>query len=116
MKQEVHDDPYGLDAWDQRHGSRCFVTIANSRQWMAITGECPPTEPPTAKHYTEMGLPWFDYYGGDVEAVAGAATLNGLASVARKGDEEGRNPVAGERDDARALRHRASCQGLVPSA
>jgi len=93
MKQEVYDDPHGLDAWDQRHGSRCFVTIANSRQWMAITGERPPTEPLTAKHYTEMGLPWFDYYGGDAEAVAGAATLNGLASVAQMGDEKGETPL-----------------------
>ena len=93
MKQEVYDDPHGLDAWDQRHGSRCFVTIANSKQWMAITGECPPTEPLAAKHYTEMGLPWFDYYGGDVEAVAGAATLNDLASVAQMGDEKGETPL-----------------------
>ncbi len=93
MKQEVFDDPHGLDAWDQRHCSRCFVTIANSRQWMAITGEAPPTEPPTAKQYSEMGLPWFDYYGGDLEAVAGAATLAGLASVVRKGDEKGENPL-----------------------
>ena len=93
MKQEVYDDPHGLDAWDQRHGSRCFVTIVNSKQWMAITGECPPTEPLTAKHYTEMGLPWFDYYGGDIEAVAGAPTLNGLASVAQMGDEKGETPL-----------------------
>ena len=93
MKQEVYDDPYGLDAWDQRHGGRCFVTIANSRQWMAITGERPPTEPPAAKHYTEMGLPWFDYYGSDAEAVAGAAALNCLASVAQMGDEKGETPL-----------------------
>ena len=93
MKQEVYDDPHGLEAWDQRHGSRCFVTIANSKQWMAVTGECPPTEPPTAKQYTEMGLPWFDYYGGDAEAVAGAATLNGLVGVARMGEKKGEAPL-----------------------
>ena len=93
MKQEIHDDLHGLDAWDQRHGSRCFVTIANSAQWMAMTGERPPTEPPTAKHYTEMGLPWFDYYGGDIEAVAGAAVLKGLASVAEMGEQKGETPL-----------------------
>ena len=36
MKQEIYDDPYGLDAWDQRHYSRCFVTIANSIAWARI--------------------------------------------------------------------------------
>ena len=25
MKQDIYDDPHGLDAWDQRHSSRCFV-------------------------------------------------------------------------------------------
>ena len=93
MKQEIYDDRHGLDAWDQRHGSRCFVTIANSAQWMAVTGERPPTEPPTAKHYTEMGLPWFDYYGGDVEAVAGAAVLKGVTSVAEMGEQKGETPL-----------------------
>ena len=93
MKQEIYDDRHGLDAWDQRHGSRCFVTIANSAQWMAVTGEHPPTEPPTAKHYTEMGLPWFDYYGGDVEAVVGAAALKGLASVAEMGERKSETPL-----------------------
>ena len=44
MKQEVYDDPYGLDAWDQRHFSRCFVTIANSVTWHAIIGERPPEQ------------------------------------------------------------------------
>ena len=83
MKQDIYDDPYGLDAWDQQHVSRCFVTLVNSAQWMAITGERPPTEPPTARQYTEAGLPWFDYYGGDAAAVAGAEKLKTVKSVAQ---------------------------------
>ncbi len=51
MRQEIYDGPYGLDAWDQRHSSRCFVTIANSAVWTEVTGERPPIEPPTAKEY-----------------------------------------------------------------
>ena len=31
--------PVWLDAWDQRNASRCFVTLLNSMQWMAVTGE-----------------------------------------------------------------------------
>ena len=38
MKQEICDDHYGLDAWDQRHGSRCFVSLRNSVQWTAVAG------------------------------------------------------------------------------
>ena len=89
MKQEIYNDRYGLDVWDQRNSSRCFVTIANSAGWTAITGERPPTEPPTAKEYTEAGLPWFDYYGGDAVAVEGAQKLKGLTSVVEMGKEKG---------------------------
>ena len=90
MKQEIYDDRYGLDAWDQRHVSRCFVTVVNSAQWMAVTGEQPPTRPPTAKQYTEAGLPWFDYYGGDAEVISGAEKLAGIKSVAQIAGEQGR--------------------------
>ena len=93
MKQEIYDDPYGLDAWDQRHGSRCFVSLLNTTQWMAITGERPPTEPPTAHDYAARGLPWFDYFGGDARAVAGSGKLQGLKSVAQQGKVTGQMPL-----------------------
>ena len=75
MTQEIYDDEHGLDAWDQRHSSRCFVTIANAAVWQAITGEHLPGEAPTAADYTKAGLPWFDYYDGKREALAGAKLL-----------------------------------------
>ena len=89
MHQEIYEDDYGLDVWDQRHPVRCFVTIANSAQWMAITGERPPTEPPTARHYTEAGLPWYDYYDADHEAVSGSKILKSVKSVAQTAEEKG---------------------------
>lgn len=89
MKQEIYDDPYGIDAWNQDHPSRCFVTVVNSAQWMAVTGEPPPTRPPTARQYTEAGLPWFDYYGGDAEVITGAEKLSGIKSVAQIAGEMG---------------------------
>lgn len=94
MKQQIFDDPYGLDAWDQRHFSRCFVTIANSAVWAAVTGERPPTAPPTAACYTEAGLPWFDYYGGDAKALEGAEALAKLKSVAQTAKEK-ESPLPG---------------------
>jgi hypothetical protein len=62
MRQQVYADPHGLDAWDQSISSRCFVTLVDAVQWREITGETPPTKPPTAADYTKAGLPWFDYY------------------------------------------------------
>ena len=93
MRQEIYEDDYGLDAWDQRHASRCFVTIANSTQWLALTGERPPTEPPTARDYVDAGLPWFDYYGGDRKALAETEKMRGLVSVAQLGAHKGKTPL-----------------------
>ena len=56
---------------------------------MAVTGEQPPTRPPTATEYTNAGLPWFDYYGGDAEVVSGAEKLEGIESVAQIAGEKG---------------------------
>ena len=49
--------------------------------------------PPTAKEYTDAGLPWFDYYGGDLEAVEGAKKFKGLVSVATMGEKTGEQPL-----------------------
>ncbi|MCY4627392.1 MAG: hypothetical protein OXE58_07460 [Acidobacteria bacterium] len=93
MKQQIYDDPYGLDVWDQRHGSRCFVSLLNTTQWMTVTGTRPPSEPPTARDYTARGLPWFDYYGGDARAVAGSDKLGRLASVVQHAKAIGQEPA-----------------------
>ena len=93
MIQNIYDDPHGLDAWDQRHASRCFVTLANSAQWLAISGERPPTLPPTAKDYTNAGLPWFAWYDGDAAAIDGADKLSSLKSVKQAGEATGQKPL-----------------------
>ena len=95
MKQEIYADPYGLDAWDQRHVSRCFVTIAIAQQWQAITGEKIPTEMPTASQYTRAGLPWFDYYGGDAEALKGSEALSSMKSVTAMAEAKGAAALEG---------------------
>ena len=89
MRQEIYEDLHGLDVWDQRHPVRCFIAIANTVQWMAITGEHPPIKPPTAEDYTNAGLPWFDYYDAEHEAVSGSDILKSMKSVAQTGKEKG---------------------------
>lgn len=93
MKQEIYDDPHDFDVWDTRAGSRCFVHIANSVQWRAVTTEESPTRPLTAREYTDAGLPWFEYYGGDAEVLGGAKKLAGLKTVKEIGEEKGEHPL-----------------------
>ncbi len=83
MKQEIFDDPHDFDVWDTRASSRCFVHIANSLTWRAVTGEEPPTTPLTSGEYQEAGMPWFEYYGGDRDALEGARKLAELKTRSR---------------------------------
>ncbi len=93
MRQQIFDDPYKLSDWDQEHVSRCFVHIANSLVWRQITGEQPPTVPPTASEYTKAGLPWFEYYDEGRSAVPGSTILEKLKSVVQLGKEKGDVPL-----------------------
>ena len=94
MRQEIYEDEYGLEAWETSVRSRCFVHILNSVQFFDVTGARPPSKPPTAREYTAAGLPWFDYYGGDLKALEGAQELAGLDSVAVKKLKKGEGVLA----------------------
>jgi len=93
MKQEIFDDPYDLSDWDTGHSSRCFAHIANSMVWRGITGQQPPTVPPTAADYDRRGLPWFEYYDDAGSAVEGPSVLKGLKSVFQIGTSKGDVPL-----------------------
>jgi hypothetical protein len=105
MKQPIYKDPYGIDAWDQSVSSRSFVTLVDAVQWREITGELPPTKPPTAEDYSKAGLPWFDYYAADLETLAGAPELTLVKSVAEMAAEKGEQPLGpdGEVDPAAVI-------------
>lgn len=94
MQQEIFEDEYGLDAWDIEHSSRCYVHIMNSEQYQEVTGLQTPYKPPSAKEYTDEGLPWFDYYAEGKKALKGSKKLAELDSVAAKGIKKGKNPLS----------------------
>ena len=95
MRQEVYEDEYGFDAWCTSVRARCFVHVLNSLQFFAVSGAEPPQDPPTAKEYAAAGLPWFDYYGGDLTALEGSKKLLGLDSVAVMNLKKGKGTLAG---------------------
>jgi hypothetical protein len=93
MRQEIYEDPFSIHDWDTEHGSRCFIHLVNSTTWQALTGQKPPTQPPTAKRYTDAGFPWFDYYDKELNALNGSKGLAGLKSVKEMGEEKRANPL-----------------------
>jgi hypothetical protein len=80
MRQQIFEDEFDLNDWDQEHGSRCFITIANCADWTAITGEAMPSQPVTVRAYAAAGLPWYDYYA-ETPALDGSTALQGFKSI-----------------------------------
>ena len=94
MRQNIHEDEYGFDAWDTSQASRCFVHILNSEQWQHATGQPVPGKPPTAADYSNAGLPWFEHYDDTQKPLAGSGKLAGLHSVAAMGVQQGEKPLS----------------------
>ena len=88
IDQEIYEDPYGIGQWDQRNCARIYISLLNSVQWFAATGERPPGETVTANDYTNCGMPWFDYYDADAKALDGAESFSSLSSVREKDFEQ----------------------------
>jgi hypothetical protein len=80
MTQEIFEDEYGIDAWDQSQGLRLFVHLANSEQYKEITGKNPPTQAPTPQLYKQYNYPWFQYYD-DGAVLDGSEILSKVDSV-----------------------------------
>jgi hypothetical protein len=92
ITQEIAKLRERSDAWDLSQRARCFVHIANSEAWAALTGAPPPTTMPTAADYRRAGLPWFAWYA-DRPAKAGSSILAALKSVATLGREKREAPL-----------------------
>ncbi len=93
MRQEIYRDRFDLADWDLAHSSRCFIHLANSLVWQAITGSAPPTRPPTSADYSRAGLPWFEYYDESRQAVGGSGLLRRLESVFQRGRRRRGSPL-----------------------
>jgi hypothetical protein len=81
MRQVIYPDPFKLEDWDVAAADRVFVTLIHAKDWKKVTGEAAPNEPPSAKDYSRVGLPWFEHYGKDQSGLPGSETLAGVESV-----------------------------------
>lgn len=99
MEQEIYEDDWKVEQYEESAGSRCFIHLLNSVQWKEVTGETPPGKPPTARDYTAAGMPWFDYFNEGAGVVEGNERLTGLKSVSRLAREGGDRKVLFDHDD-----------------
>ena len=93
MKQEIFDDPHSFDMWDTRASG---PLLRSHHQLAGVEGHHWRGAPHDAAHFTEYqdaGLPWFDWSGGDREALEGAKKLADLKTVKGVGEEKGEHPL-----------------------
>ena len=81
MKQKIYPDSYGIDTWDPHSFGRVYVHIVNSLMYREITGLEPPPTPVSAREYARYGLPWFDLYDQEKDAIEESDTLTGVKST-----------------------------------
>lgn len=98
MHQEIFEDTFEPEDWDWDATERVFVSLIHAKDWMSITGEPALNEPPTAQDYAEAGLPWFDYYARDLQALPGSDTLAGVKSIAKVFGEKTGAELVGSAD------------------
>lgn len=75
IRQKVYQDRHGVEAWTTEPAATVSAYLVPAPSWRALTGNRPPSRPPTAKTYTEAGLPWFDYYDPDADALGANSPL-----------------------------------------
>ena len=83
MRQRIHRDHFDLDDWDTSLGRRCFIHLMDAQAFASATGRRPPSRPPTAREYSDAGLPWFEHYR-DAPGLNALPVLSGLDSVAAR--------------------------------
>ncbi|WP_373500591.1 hypothetical protein [Desulfococcus sp.] len=107
MRQRIHPDPHGLDAWDPGTCGEIVIHILNSARFREIAGFDPPPTPIDAAAYTRHGLPWFDLYDEEKGDLPGSATLAGAGTVrardAALGIENASAPVEISGDQVKRL-------------
>ena len=81
IKQEIFKDQWEPADWDLSRPSRVWVHLVEATVWKALTGRAPFSKPIGAQEYAAAGLPWFEYYRDDMDAVEGSAILAQLQSV-----------------------------------
>ena len=95
MHQTTEQDPFAIDAWDQPQAQRHSVHLVDCAQWLQLTGEPAPDQPPSAADYTRAGLPWFDD-AGQGAPIDGAPALAALDSVDTGATKRGQPLLAGD--------------------
>ena len=82
IKQEILEDTYGTDSWDEDAKGFVFIHIVNSEVFERITGLKAPPSPITPEKYAKYKIPWFDAYDEYAPALVPARAFQQVKGIA----------------------------------
>ncbi|MCX6982874.1 MAG: hypothetical protein NTV08_19295 [Verrucomicrobia bacterium] len=83
IEQQIHEDTYGTESWDESAIREIPIHIVNSAVYEQITGQKAPSSPITVESYQKHKIPWYSDYEEKGRAVAPAGIFKRILSIGR---------------------------------
>ena len=81
IKQQIIEDSYGAESWDEALFGDVVIHIVNSKVYQRITGLPTPPCPITADSYQRFKIPWYSDYDENVKAVGPVGVFKRILSI-----------------------------------
>ena len=81
IKQQIMEDTYGAESWDEAAFREVVIHIVNSEVYQHITGREAPPSPITAEQYHRYKIPWYSDYKEKAPALSPVAVFKRILSV-----------------------------------
>ena len=81
IKQQIIEDPYGVESWDETAFREVPIHIVNSAVYKQITGLEPPPSPITLAHYQACRIPWYSDYKEETPIASPAGIFKRVLSI-----------------------------------
>lgn len=83
IKQQIFEDTYGAESWDESTFRDVVIHIVNSEVYHQITGREAPPSPISIEHYQHYNIPWYSAYAEKAPSLSPAAIFRRILGAAQ---------------------------------
>ena len=81
IKQQIMEDTYGAESWDEAAFREVVIHIVNSEVYQHITGREAPPSPITDEQYRSCKIPWYSDYKEKAPSLSPVAVFKRVLSI-----------------------------------
>jgi hypothetical protein len=89
IKQQILEDTYGAESWDEAAFRDVVIHIVNSEVYQQITGREAPPSPISAEQYERFKIPWYSDYKEKAPSLSPVAMFKRILSVGQIDNSRG---------------------------